>query len=91
MSYFGNFIHFIQHSWNMYGAQPTYMNVEKDGNANMVFLRNSNAMGRSICIFVTAKINICELRQETCAILFKQPCRRACCITRPSTCPSFCY
>ena len=31
----------------MYGAQPTYMNVENDGKANMVFLKNSNAMGKT--------------------------------------------
>lgn len=37
-----------EHSWNMYGAQPTYMNVEKDGKANMVFLKNSNAMEVSL-------------------------------------------
>ena len=36
----------FQHQWNMYGAQPTYMNVEDDGKANMVFLKNSNAMGK---------------------------------------------
>ncbi|KAL5004590.1 hypothetical protein ScPMuIL_018046 [Solemya velum] len=30
--------------WNLYGAQPTYMNLEEDGNANLVFLRNSNGM-----------------------------------------------
>ena len=35
----------------MYGAQPTYMNVEKDGKANMVFLKNSNAMGK-VAIFM---------------------------------------
>ncbi|KAK3601953.1 hypothetical protein CHS0354_001776 [Potamilus streckersoni] len=30
--------------WNLYGAQPMYMNLEKDGKANVVFLKNSNAM-----------------------------------------------
>lgn len=30
--------------WNLYGAHPVYMNLENDGNANMVFLKNSNAM-----------------------------------------------
>ncbi|XP_067668991.1 sucrase-isomaltase, intestinal-like [Haliotis asinina] len=30
--------------WNLYGAHPTYMNVEDDGSAHMVFLKNSNAM-----------------------------------------------
>ncbi|XP_025078671.1 sucrase-isomaltase, intestinal-like [Pomacea canaliculata] len=30
--------------WNIYGAHPVYMNVEDDGKANMVFLKNSNAM-----------------------------------------------
>ncbi|XP_064615500.1 maltase-glucoamylase-like isoform X2 [Liolophura sinensis] len=31
-------------AWNLYGAQPFYMNLEKDGKASGVFLRNSNAM-----------------------------------------------
>ncbi|KAL8574813.1 hypothetical protein ACOMHN_031920 [Nucella lapillus] len=31
-------------NWNLYGAHPVYMNVETDGKANMVFLKNSNAM-----------------------------------------------
>ena len=31
--------------WNLYGAQPMYMNLEEDGNANAVLLLNSNAMG----------------------------------------------
>lgn len=31
-------------NWNLYGAHPVYMNVEGDGKANMVFLKNSNAM-----------------------------------------------
>lgn len=30
--------------WNLYGAHPVYMNLEKKGKANMVFLKNSNAM-----------------------------------------------
>ena len=30
--------------WNLYGAQPFYMNLEEDGSANGVFLLNSNAM-----------------------------------------------
>ncbi|XP_048247486.1 sucrase-isomaltase, intestinal-like isoform X3 [Haliotis rufescens] len=30
--------------WNLYGAHPTYMNVEDGGSAHMVFLKNSNAM-----------------------------------------------
>ena len=36
----------------MYGAQPTYMNVENDGKANMVFLRNSNAMGTATNFYI---------------------------------------
>lgn len=30
--------------WNLYGAQTFFMNLEQDGNANGVFLLNSNAM-----------------------------------------------
>ncbi|KAK2139791.1 hypothetical protein LSH36_1612g00000 [Paralvinella palmiformis] len=30
--------------WNLYGAQPFYMNLEEDGNSNGVLLLNSNAM-----------------------------------------------
>ncbi|XP_062576597.1 sucrase-isomaltase, intestinal-like [Saccostrea cucullata] len=30
--------------WNLYGSHPVYMNLENDGNSNMVFLRNSNGM-----------------------------------------------
>nr|XP_022286839.1 maltase-glucoamylase, intestinal-like [Crassostrea virginica] len=30
--------------WNLYSVHPVYMNLEKDGRANMVFLKNSNAM-----------------------------------------------
>ncbi|GFO16500.1 sucrase-isomaltase, intestinal-like [Plakobranchus ocellatus] len=30
--------------WNLYGHQPVYMNVEDDGKANMLLLKNSNAM-----------------------------------------------
>ncbi|CAH1781001.1 unnamed protein product, partial [Owenia fusiformis] len=30
--------------WNLYGAQPMYMNLEEDGNANALLLKNSNAM-----------------------------------------------
>lgn len=32
--------------WNLYGLYFVYMNVERDGNVNMVFFRNSNGMGR---------------------------------------------
>ncbi|XP_070173512.1 sucrase-isomaltase, intestinal-like [Littorina saxatilis] len=32
------------HDWNLYGAQPVYMNVEDEGKANLVFLKNSNAL-----------------------------------------------
>ena len=39
----------MQDQWNLYGAQTLYMNVESDGNANGVFLLNSNAMGKSSC------------------------------------------
>ena len=35
----------VQEEWNLYGAQTLYMNVERDGKANGVFLLNSNAMG----------------------------------------------
>lgn len=35
----------MQDEWNLYGAQPLYMNLEEDGQANAVFLLNSNAMG----------------------------------------------
>lgn len=31
-------------SWNLYGHQPFYLNLEEDGNANGVLLLNSNAM-----------------------------------------------
>ncbi|KAJ8310276.1 hypothetical protein KUTeg_012141 [Tegillarca granosa] len=31
--------------WHYYSAHPVYMNLENDGNANMVLLKNSNAMG----------------------------------------------
>ena len=34
----------------MYSVHPVYMNLEKDGRANMVFLKNSNAMGKLPCI-----------------------------------------
>ncbi|XP_063430632.1 sucrase-isomaltase, intestinal-like [Mytilus trossulus] len=30
--------------WNLYGAHPVYLNLEEDGKANMVFLKNSHAM-----------------------------------------------
>ncbi|XP_055868745.1 sucrase-isomaltase, intestinal-like isoform X2 [Biomphalaria glabrata] len=30
--------------WNLYGQHPVYMNVEDDGQANMVLLKNTNAM-----------------------------------------------
>ncbi|XP_076454086.1 sucrase-isomaltase, intestinal-like [Babylonia areolata] len=33
-----------ENDWNLYGAHPVYMNVEEKGQANMVFLKNSNAM-----------------------------------------------
>ena len=36
---------YFQDDWNLYGAQPLYMNLEEDGNSNAVFLLNSNAMG----------------------------------------------
>lgn len=35
----------LQGDWNYYSAHPVYMNLENDGNANMVLLKNSNAMG----------------------------------------------
>ena len=44
-----------QDSVNLYGAQTLYMNVEPDGNANGVFLLNSNAMGKR-----TAEADICH-------------------------------
>jgi hypothetical protein len=34
-----------QDEWNLYGAHPVYLNLEEDGKANMVFLKNSHAMG----------------------------------------------
>lgn len=37
---------FEQDEWNLYGAQPMYMNMDEDGNANAVLLLNSNAMGQ---------------------------------------------
>ncbi|RUS84829.1 hypothetical protein EGW08_007444, partial [Elysia chlorotica] len=30
--------------WNLYGHHPVYMNIEDDGKANMVLLKNTNAM-----------------------------------------------
>ena len=32
---------------NLYGVHPFYLNLEKDGQSNGVFLKNSNAMGKS--------------------------------------------
>ena len=30
---------------NLYGVQPVYMNVEQEGNAHMVLIKNANAQG----------------------------------------------
>jgi len=38
-------VYCVQGEWNLYGAQPMYMNLEADGRANAAFLLNSNAMG----------------------------------------------
>ena len=44
----------------MYSVHPVYMNLEKDGRANMVFIKNSNAMGKLPCIpCIRSKILIC--------------------------------
>ncbi|CAC5405509.1 Probable maltase-glucoamylase 2,Alpha-glucosidase,Sucrase-isomaltase, intestinal,Lysosomal alpha-glucosidase,Probable alpha-glucosidase Os06g0675700,Maltase-glucoamylase, intestinal [Mytilus coruscus] len=39
--------------WNLYGAHPVYLNLEEDGKANMVFLKNSHAMGKLSYVCLT--------------------------------------
>ncbi|XP_035825904.1 sucrase-isomaltase, intestinal [Aplysia californica] len=35
----------LNSDWNLYSQHPVYMIMEEDGSANMVLLKNSNAMG----------------------------------------------
>ena len=44
-------------NFNLYGVHPFYINLENDGNANGVFLLNSNAMGGSMISYCNGAVS----------------------------------
>jgi len=64
----------FQDEWNLYGAQPMYMNVESDGNANGVFLLNSNAMGQLLTYLLSISWRVTYLVYHALLVLTMNDC-----------------